>query len=288
MPELSIDRLSHLPQYPALCFLMEALWQEPSVRALWLGGSLARGAADDYSDLDLRAAVSPDSLDGWWNRDLQELFEGRILAETHLSFDPAIFLYHLLLADGTIVDLLIQSAEKPPYAEPRLVLACREDALAQLLAEPVPISEPDEPSAEGGVIRQALVDYWINTHKHRKVLHRGLDLLVLTGIQMERSLLQRLWYALATGRDYGTGRQASIHGLSNFVRTTMQARGPEALAILGAPTRDRAEIVQAIDQLRDAVSAAGRELAEGLGFDYPAALEEKVREDWAAFLRDFA
>ena len=189
-----------------------------------------------------------------------------------------------MLTDGSIVDLLVQSSRKAPYSEPVIVLGCRDEILMRRLSNVHPGAEPEPPWAEGDVILELLVQFWINTHKHRKVLHRGLDLLAVTGIQAERALLQRLWHVLATGRDFGSGRQETIHGLSNFTRTVMHARGVMALEIAGGPLTNRSEIVQAIEQLRDAVADAGTVLAERLGFDYPDTLEQQVRRDWAVYI----
>ncbi len=67
----------------------------------------------------------------------------------------------------------------------------------------------------------------------------------------------------------------------------MRARGRQALEITGAPLISREEIVRAITQLRDAVAEAGRLLAEKLTFDYPTVLEQKVRQDWEAFIGQY-
>lgn len=132
-------------------------------------------------------------------------------------------------------------------------------------------------------IRQLLEEFWIGTHKHRKVLYRRLHLLAITGIQRERALLLRLWYVAQTGRDFGSA-SPTIHGMAELCRTVEHVQGVVAFHVLGAPLTNNDQICHAIELLRDAVSAAGQRLAETLGFSYPHDLEQMVRQGWHDFL----
>ena len=137
----------------------------------------------------------------------------------------------------------------------------------------------------GEVVRDLLVSFWINSHKHRKVLHRGLDLMATLGLHIEQGLLLRLWYIEVSGQDCGDVRRQTIHSLTEVVHTIERAMGSQALALLGAPMRDRQELCQAIERNRQAISQhLGRRLAQRYGFDYPAALEETVLRGWEVFL----
>ena len=60
--ELRLDDLPPLAQSQAIRMLAPRLWENKQVVAIWLGGSLAAGTGDPYSDIDLRVAVSPDDL----------------------------------------------------------------------------------------------------------------------------------------------------------------------------------------------------------------------------------
>jgi len=127
-----------------------------------------------------------------------------------------------------------------------------------------------------------IVDFWMNSHKHRKVLHRSLDPLVIVGLQAERALLLRLWAIQAD--DYGPGdRQPSIHTLSDQVRSLIESK-KHTLKILGAPGRTRSELLSLIELHRDEVSRAGRDLAKRYSYEYPAELERMVRACWRDFL----
>ncbi len=80
-------------------------------------------------------------------------------------------------------------------------------------------------------------------------------------------------------------RRQTIHILTEVVQTIERAMGSQALALLGAPMRDRQELCQAIESNRQGVSQhLGRHLARQYGFAYPAVLEETVLRGWEVFL----
>src|SRR5437879_5406837 len=108
--ELSLKNLPDLPQCALLAQIAENLWQQEGVRALWLGGSLARGEGDLYSDVDLRLAAAPEALDHWKQPDFDSLFIKRCQVRVYRAFGETAFLHHLLLDNGDIYDLWVQSA----------------------------------------------------------------------------------------------------------------------------------------------------------------------------------
>jgi len=283
MDDFSFTSLPPVPQVERLRRLARLIWKRDEVKALWLGGSLARGQADLYSDVDLRIAVEPDALEAWQTLDLDGLFEGSCAATQLILFGDGRFLRPVVLSSGDLFDLWIQSSTIEPPADATLILACRDAALEARLrrAELPPAPHPALP--EPSEIRQEIVNFWVGSLKHRKVLHRGLDLLALTGIEIERGSLVRLWYVAAAGRYIPTQR-LTIHTGTPMFHAIDSLIGLKALAILGAPARNRSELLQVIEAHHDEVSRIGRTLAETLGFDYPEALEETVRRAWQEFL----
>jgi hypothetical protein len=284
MQYLHLGVLPDTPLCSRLAVWLPALWQQQGVLALWIGGSIAHGNADRYSDVDLRVAVKPDVLPAWKTPDFAALFGGECVGHQFLSFGEGAFLHHLLLRFGDIYDLLIQSGDIEPPADTILVLGCRDESLAQRLRQTAPPAVVRPDPADNETIRQLLVDFWIGSHKHRKVLHRNLHLLCMTGIQLDRAVLLRLWYVLQTGRDYGQVR-STIHSLTQLTRTVEGDQGARALQIMGAATTSREQIYQAIEQIRDEVSAVGRRLADAMDFPYPDDLEAAVRSGWSEFLQ---
>jgi hypothetical protein len=288
MDELDWSQLPDLPQRATICDVAAALWQQADVVAVWLGGSLARGAGDAYSDVDLRVAVAPADLPSWEEPSLERLFvHTPVVGHQFLRFGDDAFLHHLLLANSMFFDFYVQSAESELSPEPHQILGCRSELLASRLARSqteVHIFAPHPPSGE--TLDSLLVDFWVNSHKHCKVLHRHLDLLCLRRIHAERDLLLRLWYIEVSGKDYGASRE-TIHSQSEVVRTVERAKGPQALATLGAPTRNREEILQVIELHQELVSLLGRKFADRYGFAYPAALEATVLQGWKTFVSSF-
>src|SRR5215203_3456577 len=97
--------LAHLPQQRRLALVLDDLWTEPTIAALWLGGSLARGAGDTYSDVDLRVAVVPEAFSATdFPAGAHRLREDAV-AVFPLHFAVNSVLFHMLLNDGEIYDL---------------------------------------------------------------------------------------------------------------------------------------------------------------------------------------
>jgi len=283
---LDLDILPDLPQSQFLKHVAQTLWARDDVIAIWVGGSLATGEADPYSDVDLFIAVTPEALSEWLEPNWDALFDGRCLASGFSRFGERFYVHHLLLDTGDIYDLHVQPADVRFPPEPRLILGCRDqelrDTLAQAEREELPLAWP----ARAWIVQELLESYWLNAHKHRKVLARGLDLLILTGLQYAYSLMLRLYYILATGDDCGDLRRGTIHTLTPIVRTLQDAFGDRILRVIGQPLRSRAEICEAIEILNEEAGRVGRELARRYEFEYPAELESLVTRYWEQFKRE--
>lgn len=280
---MDFEALPDLPQIKTLKRISSRLWSKEEVQAVWIGGSFGQGNADLYSDVDLRVAVLSTHLDDWADLDLPVLFGGRCIAHKRASFTECGILHHLILDTGDLYDLWVQDVQKVSVDGPCRILECRDPKLADFLLESAGSAVPaHRPHPDADKLRLEIVDFWMNSHKHRKVLHRGLDPLVIVGLQAERALLLRLWALQAGGHESGY-RQPSIHTLSAQVRTLSESK-EHMLKIMGAPGRTRSELLRLIELHRDEVSRAGRELAKRYSYAYPAELERTVRACWRDFL----
>ncbi len=283
--ELQLGGLPELPQRATIEEISAHIWQNDEVAALWLGGSLARDAGDIFSDVDFRIAVRTEHLTRWRSPRFEEIFRSApVVGQTFLAFGDEAFLHHLLLANGEIFDFFVQSTAQTPTAEPRLILGCRDKLFARVLAAESQVKAQTPRAVQVDEVQQLLVDFWINTHKHRKVLHRDLDLLATFGIDLEKSLVLRLWYIDARGEDWGDLRRQSIHSLTSLIRVLQKSVGDQALEVIGAPTRNRQELFQSIERDREVVARLGRHLAQTYGFAYPDELEATVLQGWQDFL----
>ena len=285
MDELDLDQLPELPQRDTIREVAMALWQQPEVIAIWLGGSLARGAGDVYSDVDLRVAVPLADVHSWEEPAFEQVFAySPVVGRQFLRFGDDAFLHHLILANGVLFDFYVQSGESELSPELHQVLGCRSDLLAGWLDQSQtesPVITPQAPHGE--TLRSLFVDFWVNSHKHCKVLYRNLDLLCLRRIHAERDLLLRLWYIQVSGKDYGAARE-TIHSQTAIVHAVERAKGREAMRTLGAPTRNRAELLRVIELHHKVVAELGHELAERYGFPYPSDLEATVLQSWQNFV----
>jgi len=274
--------LPDLPQSRRLAALVADLWADQDVVALWLGGSLARGEGDRYSDVDLRVALRPETYSPDQIPESARQLISAAVTRLPLRFGGEAVIWHMMLDNGEMYDLHVQpSSEKPPY-EARLVLACRDADFGEQLIDGEDRSV-DFPPAVPDDIRQLVVFCWMNQQKHQKVLYRGLPLLSWQGELLMRQELVRLWFVLATGNDCGPVRRLTIHTLTPVIQAVQAQMGADALALVGQPMRTEAEIIAGAADLREELARVGRLLAEKLGFDYPAAAEATVRRTWQEF-----
>ena len=273
--------LPDLPQVRCIRYAAEALGPRKDVLAFWLGGSFARGNPDLFSDVDMRIAVVREDLGAWQKPDLAGLLGDAVVGHQILQFDDASFLHHLVLSEGTLVDFYVQSLEHPISRDAHLILKCNNTVLRDRIREAATPERQDLLAANPQDLQAAIEEFWIISHKHAKVLFRALEVLALIGIELERALLMRLWYAWLTGKDLGK-RRPTIHLLTQVTRTIQERLGPKALAVLGAPLGTRRDILNWIAVVRDEIGEVGRRLAADHGFAYPEALENTVRQSWAA------
>lgn len=276
--------LANLPDLPQVGYIRhaaEALGPRQDVRAFWLGGSFARGNPDLFSDVDMRIAVARDDLGAWQAPDLAGLLGDAVVGHQILQFDDASFLHHLVLSEGTIVDFYVQSVEHPISRDAHLILKCEDTVLRDRIREATIPERKDLSAANPQDLKAAIEEFWIISHQHAKVLFRDLELLALVGIELERALLIRLWYAWLTGKDLGK-RRPTIHLLTQATRTIQERLGPKALSLLGASLGTRRDILNWIARVRDEIGEIGRRLAANHGFAYPEELENTVRQSWAA------
>lgn len=290
MDGLDLGVLPDLPQRETIALLAPRLWEDARVAAVWVGGSLARGAGDAYSDIDLRVAVDAADLDAWRTPDFAALLHDLALGRQFVSLGQDAFIHHLILVNGDMLDLLVQSVERRPVAEPILVLGCRSTELAERLESanrPEELEEMESMPASAETVSELVTAFWINSHKHRKVLHRGLELMFPAGVYAAWTMLMRLWYIEATGNEVRPYHFSGIHGLTELVRAVERVAGADARALFGAPTRTPAEIWEVVERQQAAAACTGRLLADRFGFAYPAALEEMVRGSWRAFRDDY-
>lgn len=232
------------PDPDALSRVAAALAADPTVSAVYLGGSRARGEDDAYSDIDLAIRAShwtPERLGALWLAGSGSMLGGRPF-------------FHGMLHDGTILDALVV-AEPPSEGYRPLEL-------------PDPEPAPPGSTEPGG----AAAEFWLNSAKHRKVFGRGLWPMATFGVHHDRLALLRMWAQLDMGED-PKERAMTIFGMTPLVRQHLDDRRQ---AILGMPTRTALETAVAIVALRGEVAQTGRATEARWGVPYPYRLEAIV------------
>jgi len=278
---LDFSRLPDLPQIPLLIDIATQLFASDDIRAVWLGGSLAQGKGDAFSDIDLRLFVTDEAF-----TETQLPYAARILRERTVIRLPVRFengiLHHLMLDSGVIVDLMVHRSSVDLLPEKRLLLGVKEMPLAKKIIagdDPLP---PTFTAITPQTIERLLGTFWISEQKHLKVIHRGLGLVAWQGEHFIRQEVLKLLFIYAPGRDCGNST-ASIHVMSPVARAVQSAFGDEALAVLGTPRRTITELLDHSRALQDMVHRIGTTLCERHGATYPAVAEAVVRESWRVF-----
>jgi hypothetical protein len=282
MQDLDISLLPDLPQKRFLVPLLTDLWQDPEVVCIWLTGSLARGTADMYSDVDLGIAVQSGAFDPEHLPASARLLKDHAVTHNTAKMGDYATLHYLLLEHGELYDFMVQTTEHSVREQVRLVLACRDETLSDQLSGGKDLSIEFQ-TADKDLIRASITTFWLAQLRHQKVLHRDLRLVAWMGEQLMRQELIRLWYVLATGRDCGPLKDKTIHTLSPVVKAVREAQGENAMNLVGQPLRTRQEIIEATAQLRDEFGRVGRQVATQLGFDYPTKVEAVVLAGWQRF-----
>ena len=278
MTDINLGALEFAPHAFLIRQMAAMCSSDSDVLAVWVGGSLAAGQGDAYSDIDFRIAVETGQVDQWtnprWDHYLPILpCEGLLL-----RFGEQALLHHLILTDGTIVDFFVQDRTYH-HPEPSLViLACRDPQLRATLEGYVQPASALTRDLEPESVRRLIVEYWIATHKQMKALARKYDQSAFVGLYVERMALLRAWYMQVVGKDIDA--RATLHMLGLLHQGLDGRLTQEQRDLVGLPSRTPEETVAAIEAVRAEMSRVGRALANRHGIAYPDEIERVVQDSW--------
>lgn len=278
MTDMDLGSLKHGPHANLIRDMASKCSADSSIQAIWVGGSLAAGRGDAYSDVDFRIAVEPGRIDRWTSPNWEQYLPIPPCGGLLMRFGEQALLHHLVLADGTIIDFYVQDTTQQNPEPSLIVLACRNAEFRAMLegfARPAAALVREIDSA---VARQFVVDYWITTHKQMKALARKYDLTPFAGLYLERMALLRAWYMQAAGKDIDA--RVTLHMLGVLHRGLDGKLTGHQRSILGLPSRTPAETVAVIDAIRAEMASVGRWLADRHAFAYPHELEDVVQRIW--------
>src|SRR5689334_4574683 len=176
MSDIDLGSLEHGPHADLIRDIAGKCSADDSIQAIWIGGSLAAGHGDQYSDVDFRIAVEPGQIDRWTSPDWEQYLPIPLCGGILMHFGEQALLHHLVLADGTIVDFYVQDTTRQNPEPKVIILACRNAEFRAALEGFARPAAALVREIDGAVIRQFFVDYWITTHKEMKALARKYDL----------------------------------------------------------------------------------------------------------------
>ena len=280
MTDIDLGPLAHGPHAKLIHDMARKCAADGSIQAIWVGGSLAAGLGDAYSDVDFRIAVEPGHIDRWINPDWEHYLPIPPCGAVFMRFGERALLHHLVLEDGTIVDFYAQDTTSQNPEPKVVILACRTPEFRAMLEGFARPAVELVREIDGAVARQFFVDYWITTHKQMKALYRKYDHSAFAGLYLERMALLRAWYMQAVGKDIDS--RATLHMLGALHKGLEGKLSAQQHNILGLPSRTPEETVAVIDAIRAEMASIGRLLAARHAFAYPRELEDVVERSWNA------
>jgi len=217
--------------------LLEAVEADPRVRALEIKGSMARGAADEHSDLDTRVWISDDDFDAAV-ADLPVLARAVAMPLDILFERPGSPFLFVQFVDGVQLELLARRACEAKGRIAGEVVLLDRDGLLKNPYEPAPPWAMDKWSSWG----------WMALFDLDKHLRRGSLWEALIRLEQARTLLLR-HHAAETGvpdPEFGLTSILDFDG-------TLPERSEETVAGLDAAGLRRAgyacaELLAAYDQ----------------------------------------
>ena len=244
--------------------VVDLLGARPEVRAVWLSGSVGRGAADAGSDLDLVVTVADDDFEALADPAVWAPLDPLLCLD--LPFLPGAAV--ITTRDGLRLDAVLERVSDlptTPYRR-RLVVLDRDDLE---VPEPEPLPGPDA---------RALVDLATEFLRQSAifpaaVLAREDWLLGQESVTSYRSLLYRIFLE--------ANQPLPPMGVKQWSsRLTAEQRG--VLAAIPLPSADRASVVTCIGEARRALRTHGRAAVEAAGGTWPADLDEAMAGLWRA------
>ena len=205
--------MTELPQLVILPNIVKRLLSLNFVDEVYLSGSLGRGQGDRYSDLDLQVAVARSFSDFLSPAVLEAVLGATPLALKQINLGPHQWLHNMILADGTMLDLVCRTDIESVDTKQWTRLDGREWPPVGLEV-PKPSSAWAPQAATADDVAEAVELFWVTIHKHRRGLIRKQDLAIWTGIRYSICDLLRLQFIAATGRDPGSLMHMGIYALS--------------------------------------------------------------------------
>ena len=206
-----------------LARIVQLLSADVRVAAAWLSGSIGRGEADEWSDLDLHVAISDEHLESFW-AERQQLYHqvGRpVLIQRELSSNaqPGGH-FQLVIFDGPLeVDWNVGPLGLARRVPAHVLLFSRAD---------VPLAQPPILSVEELRVRaeERLIFLWAMAPIAVKYIARGQTTRAIGQIGLVRDAFVALWRMLETGH-------ATMNGFNQPIEPELARNLPQFASDIG-------------------------------------------------------
>ena len=241
-----------------LADLLPQITTDGRIRAAWLEGSLRRGTADRYSDVDIHLLLEEGTLASFQDQARPWLEAVRPLVLFSLMFDGRMI--NAMTDQGLRVDIWLHD-DGSATIDPAGAHVLKESAGTLHRAADAP---PMDRAKQAQQLDAQLREFWRCIALTPSVIGRGEKLVSAMGVTVEVGLLTQL---ILTG--YEIPRLSGVKKLNPFLPADVQ----QALeAALDTPFTETG-LVQTHLALAAIAHTHGNILAERWEFDYPAALE---------------
>lgn len=261
-----VDRaLAPLPDayHDLFARFMAAAEADDRIRGVWLSGSVARGAADPGSDLDLVIAVADDAFDAFeaawndWLAKITPLVLIRSIPDTHLVSTA-------LTEACCRIDVVLESKSRTPtsFARTRITVLDRDG-----LSEQVP-APADRPGPDPAKVTAIAEEFWRQQAIFPAMLTGRRDLLVCAvGLQGAHQLLYDLFVE--------SNQPLPAMGVKHM-NARLSPYQREVLASLPLVGPEPDELSIAMAAVRHAMNGPGRQALERCGGTWPGPLAGAV------------
>jgi hypothetical protein len=271
LPAAVADALAPLPPGYDILFtrLLEVVHPDPRIRALWLGGSLARRAADRGSDLDVLVAVSDAGFEDFcasWRSWLARITP-TIIARELVGLPGSFF---SVTTGCERLDVVVEPAEavgRSPYRH-RLVVFDR-DGLNALVPPP-----DDDARGPDAARLSAIVEEFFRQQAifPAAVVAREDWLLGVVGVMATQHLLYQVFVE--------TNQPLPPMGVKQW-SSRLSAEQRAVLESLPVPAPTREATIRAMLAVRAAMLTHGRSAVENLGCRWPDTVDAAVAAYYA-------
>ena len=97
MTEMNLGVLANGPHADLIREMARMCYVDRRIQAIWVGGSLASGTGDVYSDVDFRIAIEPGRIDEWASPDWKKYLPIQPRGGNIMRFGEQALLHHMIL-----------------------------------------------------------------------------------------------------------------------------------------------------------------------------------------------